>query len=110
MPPSGRSHGSRVRRGLARVRSIRSKRVAPATQAHKVAADDIARMGGRSSRRTIAHARVTRVRARATIGAVANEETLHVIVLAAGRSSRMRFPKALAEIGGELALARVLHI
>lgn len=33
-----------------------------------------------------------------------------VVILAAGRSSRMGFPKALAEIGGELALARVVRI
>jgi molybdenum cofactor cytidylyltransferase len=33
-----------------------------------------------------------------------------VVILAAGRSSRMGFPKALAPIGGELALARILRI
>ena len=33
-----------------------------------------------------------------------------VVVLAAGRSSRMGFPKALAPIGGELALARIVRI
>jgi molybdenum cofactor cytidylyltransferase len=38
------------------------------------------------------------------------DESLHVVVLAAGRSSRMGFPKALAEIRGEPALARVLRI
>ena len=36
------------------------------------------------------------------------EDDVHVVVLAAGRSSRMGFPKALAEVAGELALARVL--
>jgi CTP:molybdopterin cytidylyltransferase MocA len=38
------------------------------------------------------------------------EDDVHVVVLAAGRSSRMGFPKALAEIAGELALARVLRL
>src|SRR6185436_13102827 len=33
-----------------------------------------------------------------------------VAVLAAGRSSRMGFPKALADLGGETALARLLRI
>jgi molybdenum cofactor cytidylyltransferase len=42
--------------------------------------------------------------------AVPKGESVHVVVLAAGRSSRMGFPKALAEIGGEVALARVLRI
>jgi molybdenum cofactor cytidylyltransferase len=37
-------------------------------------------------------------------------ERLVVVVLAAGRSSRMGFPKALAAIGDETALARVLRI
>jgi len=37
-------------------------------------------------------------------------DDVHVVVLAAGRSSRMGFPKALAEIAGELALARVLRL
>ncbi len=51
------------------------------------------------------------------IGGVANGsdartagESVHVVVLAAGRSSRMGFPKALADLGGEAALARVLRI
>jgi molybdenum cofactor cytidylyltransferase len=50
------------------------------------------------------------------IGSMANggdakrEGDVHVVVLAAGRSSRMGFPKALAEIAGELALARVLRL
>jgi len=35
---------------------------------------------------------------------------LHVVVLAAGRSARMGFPKALVRIDGEFALARVLRI
>ncbi len=38
------------------------------------------------------------------------EDDVHVVVLAAGRSSRMGFPKALAEVAGELALARVLRL
>lgn len=38
------------------------------------------------------------------------EDDVHMVVLAAGRSSRMGFPKALAEVAGELALARVLRL
>jgi CTP:molybdopterin cytidylyltransferase MocA len=41
---------------------------------------------------------------------VASAETIVCAVLAAGRSSRMGSPKALIEIGGERALARVLRI
>jgi molybdenum cofactor cytidylyltransferase len=59
---------------------------------------------------------VTAARAGAMIGSMASgsdakrEGDVHVVVLAAGRSSRMGFPKALAEIAGELALARVLRL
>jgi len=59
---------------------------------------------------------VTAARAGAMIGSMASgsdaqrEDDVHVVVLAAGRSSRMGFPKALAEVAGELALARVLRL
>lgn len=44
------------------------------------------------------------------MGGMATEADPVVVVLAAGRSSRMGFPKALAEIGGEPALARIVRI